>query len=308
MRIVAAIGGNALLRRGQVLSAENQRDNVRRAAASIAQLAQAHELVLVHGNGPQVGLLALQAAAYAATVEPYPLDVLGAETEGMIGYMLEQEIDNCLPDARTVATLLTRVQVDATDPAFKAPSKPIGPMYTEPQAQQMTADKGWAMARDETGFRRVVPSPEPLRIVNIEPIAWLLERNAVVICGGGGGIPVVAAGKGHALAGVEAVIDKDLCAALLATELQADALLILTDVDAVYLHWATPQQQALSFATPTMLRRQQFAAGSMAPKVKAACNFVEKSGKSAYIGAMEQVQAILQGSAGTQIALSHATP
>jgi carbamate kinase len=306
MRIVVAIGGNALLRRGQALSAQNQRENVRRAAASLAQLALAHQLVLVHGNGPQVGLLALQAAAYTP-VEPYPLDVLGAETEGMIGYLLEQEIDNCLPDERSVATLLTRVQVDADDPAFAAPSKPIGPMYTEPQARQMAADKGWAMAPDETGFRRVVPSPEPQRIVSIEPIAWLLERNAVVICGGGGGIPVVAAGEGHALAGIEAVIDKDLCAALLAAELKADTLLILTDVDAVYLHWATPQQQALSFATPAMLRGQQFAAGSMAPKVKAACNFVERSGKLAYIGAMEQVDAILQGSAGTQIAQSHAT-
>jgi carbamate kinase len=304
MLVVAAIGGNALLRRGQALSAQNQRDNVRRAAASIAQLALTHQLVLVHGNGPQVGLLALQAAAYAA-VEPYPLDVLGAETEGMIGYLLEQEIDNCLPDERAVATLLTRVQVDAADPAFQAPSKPIGPMYTEPQAQQIAADKGWAMARDETGFRRVVPSPEPQRIVNLAPIAWLLEHNAVVVCGGGGGIPVVSVGQGHALAGVEAVIDKDLCAAVLALSLKADCLLILTDVDAVYLHWATPQQQALSFATPAMLSGLQFAAGSMAPKIKAACKFVQQSGKPAYIGAMEQVEAILQGSAGTQIAPSH---
>ena len=192
MRIVVALGGNALLRRGQQLSAQNQQDNVQRAAAAIAQVAQGNELVLVHGNGPQVGLLALQAAAYAPS-PPFPLDVLGAQTEGMIGYLLEQELDNCLPNERTVATLLTRVEVYAQDPAFSAPTKPIGPMYTQDQAAQLRQERGWAMAPDESGFRRVVASPKPQRIVNIEPIAWLLERGAVVVCSGGGGIPVASA-------------------------------------------------------------------------------------------------------------------
>jgi carbamate kinase len=303
MRLVIAIGGNALLRRGQKLSATNQRENVRRAAESIAKIAQGNELILVHGNGPQIGLLALQAAAYIP-IEPYPLDVLGAQTEGMIGYWLEQEIDNCLPDARTVATLLTRIEVDANDPAFAAPSKPIGPMYDQAQALRLSTEHGWAVSHDEMGFRRVVPSPEPLRIVNINPIVWLLEHDAVVVCGGGGGIPVVAKGAGHALVGVEAVIDKDLCAALLAEELKADCLLILTDVDAVYLNWGTPEQEELSFATPSMLRGVAFAAGSMAPKIKAACQFAQRTGKPAYIGAMEQVGEILEGNAGTQIALN----
>ncbi len=301
MRIVAAIGGNALLRRGQALSANNQRENVRHAAAQLAQLALHHELVLVHGNGPQVGLLALQAAAYTAT-PPYPLDILGAQTEGMIGYLLEQEIDNRLPPQRCVSTLLTRVQVDAQDSAFQTPSKPIGPVYTQAQAQQLRASNGWAMAADEGGFRRVVPSPEPLRVLNLAPITWLLAHQAVVICGGGGGIPVVATGQGHALAGVEAVIDKDLCAALLATELKADCLLILTDVDAVYQNWGNPGQQALRQTSPEQLGGMQFASGSMAPKVLAACRFAQRSGKSAYIGAMEQAQAILRGEAGTRIA------
>jgi carbamate kinase len=302
MRLVIAIGGNALLRRGQKLSANNQRENVRRAAESIAKIAQGNELILVHGNGPQIGLLALQAAAYIP-LEPYPLDVLGAQTEGMIGYWLEQEIDNCLPAARTVATLLTRIEVDANDPAFAAPSKPIGPMYDQAQALRLSTEYGWAVSRDEMGFRRVAPSPEPLRIVNINPIVWLLEHDAVVICGGGGGIPVVAKGAGHALVGVEAVIDKDLCAALLAKELKADCLVILTDVDAVYLNWGTPEQEELSFATPSMLRGVSFAAGSMAPKVKAACQFAQLTHKPAYIGAMEQVEAILNGEAGTRVAL-----
>jgi carbamate kinase len=305
MRIIVAIGGNALLRRGQKLTAENQRQNIQQAAKSIASIAQGNQLIIVHGNGPQVGLLALQAMAYTS-VEPYPLDVLGAETEGMIGYMLEQEIDNWLSDERTVATVLTRVQVDADDPAFLAPSKPIGPLYDEVQALRARTEHGWVMARDQSGFRRVVPSPKPRKIVNLAPISWLLEHDAVVVCAGGGGIPVIPVGSGHALAGIEAVIDKDLSAAVLGRELKADGLLILTDVDALYLGWGTPKQTALKTATPDMLRSIEFAAGSMAPKVKAACQFVQQTGKPAYIGNLGHAKAILAGTSGTLIALTYA--
>jgi carbamate kinase len=302
MRLVIALGGNALLRRGQPLTADNQLENIRRAAAQLARVASNHELVLTHGNGPQVGLLALQSAAYTA-VESYPLDVLGAQTDGMIGYLLEQELANLLP-SRTVTTLLTRVEVDPKDPAFAKPTKPIGPVYTRDEAKRVAAEKHWVMAPDGASFRRVVASPQPLHVLGLDPIRWLLERGALVIAAGGGGIPVVRGADGHSLQGVEAVIDKDLCSGVLAHALQADCLVIATDVAAVFLDWGTPQQRALGKVSPKTLSGLRFPAGSMGPKIDAACRFVQAGGKRAVIGSLDQIEAMLAGEAGTQITLN----
>jgi len=299
MRLVIALGGNALLRRGQPLTADNQLENIRRAAAQLARVATNNELVLTHGNGPQVGLLALQSAAYTG-VESYPLDVLGAQTDGMIGYLLEQELANLLP-LRTVTTLLTRVEVDPNDQAFAKPTKPIGPVYTQDESLRVAAEKNWTMAADGDSFRRVVASPQPLRVLGLDPIRWLLERGALVIAAGGGGIPVVRGADGHSLQGVEAVIDKDLCSGVLALELQADCLVIATDVAAVYMDWGKPQQRAIGNATPKTLAGMTFPAGSMGPKIEAACRFVKFSGKRAVIGSLDQIEAMLSGAAGTQI-------
>lgn len=302
MKLVVALGGNALLRRGQALSAENQLENIRRAAVQLARVALAHNMVLTHGNGPQVGLLLLQSAAYKP-VQPYPLDVLGAETEGMIGYQLEQELANLLPAHHTVVTLLTRTEVDASDPAFAHPTKPVGPMYTQVEAQRLATDRGWTVAADGNGFRRVVASPKPLRVLGIEPMAWLLEKGALVIAAGGGGIPVVRSegGANHAMRGIEAVIDKDLCASLIAQALQADCLVIATDVNAVYVDWGQPSQTAVGHTTPQDLAQHTFPAGSMGPKVLAACQFVIATGKRAVIGSLDDIEALLAGTAGTQI-------
>ncbi len=301
MRLVIALGGNALLRRGQPLTADNQLENIRRAAAQLARVASNNELVLTHGNGPQVGLLALQSAAYTA-VKSYPLDVLGAQTDGMIGYLLEQELANLLP-ARTVTTLLTRVEVDPNDPAFAKPTKPIGPVYTQEEATRVAAEKNWVMAPDGNSFRRVVASPQPLRVLGLDPIRWLLARGALVIAAGGGGIPVVRGTDGHSLQGVEAVIDKDLCSGVLAHELKADCLVIATDVEAVFSDWGTPQQRALGSVSLKTLAGMTFPAGSMGPKIDAACRFVKASGKRAVIGSLDQIEAMLAGSAGTQITM-----
>ena len=301
MKLVIALGGNALLRRGQPLTADNQLENIRRAAAQLARVASNNELVLTHGNGPQVGLLALQSAAYTA-VEAYPLDVLGAQTDGMIGYLLEQELANVLP-ARTVTTLLTRVEVDPNDPAFAKPTKPIGPVYTQEEATRVAAEKNWVMAPDGNSFRRVVASPQPLRVLGLDPIRWLLARGALVIAAGGGGIPVVRGTDGHSLQGVEAVIDKDLCSGVLAHELKADCLVIATDVEAVFSDWGTPQQRALGSVSLKTLAGMTFPAGSMGPKIDAACRFVKASGKRAVIGSLDQIEAMLAGSAGTQITM-----
>lgn len=300
MRVVVALGGNALLRRDQPPTAENQLANIRRAAAQLARVAEHHDLVLTHGNGPQVGLLALQAAAYI-DVEAYPLDVLGAQTDGMIGYLLEQELANLLPATRAITTLITRVEVDAQDPAFGHPSKPIGPTYTQVESERVAAVKGWNMAADGASFRRVVASPQPLRVLGIQAIRWLLEHGALVIAAGGGGIPVARNGEGNDLHGVEAVIDKDLCSSLLARELHADVLVIATDVPAVYLDWGLPTQRALGQVTPHDLSEHDFAVGSMKPKVDAARAFVLATGRRAVIGSLEQIEAMLAGSAGTQV-------
>ena len=303
MKLVVALGGNALLRRDQAPTADNQLDNIRRAAVQLARVAAAHEeLVITHGNGPQVGLLALQAAAYTAA-PGYPLDVLGAQTDGMIGYLLEQELANLLPASRTVATLLTRVEVDPHDPAFEHPSKPIGPVYARADAERIAAERQWTMAPEGQGHRRVVASPQPLRVLGLEPIRWLLARGALVIAAGGGGIPVARGADGTRLHGVEAVIDKDLCSGLLARDLQADVLVIATDVDAVYVDWGQPGQRALRKVTPAEIRRHNFPAGSMGPKVEAACRFAQATGRRAVIGSLDQIEAMLAGEAGTEIAV-----
>ena len=299
MRIVIALGGNALLRRGEALTAINQRHNIKLAAKVLAPLAQEHDVIISHGNGPQVGLLALQGAAYKPD-EAYPLDVLDAETEGMIGYLIEQELLNLLPTDKLCATLLTQIEVDAYDPAFDHPTKPIGPFYSEAQANNLASQRGWRIAQDGDGFRRVVASPQPERIFELSIIELLVKQGVVVICAGGGGIPVIQREDGS-LVGVEAVIDKDLASSLLARELKADALLMLTDVDAVYKDWSEPHARAIRSTTPKALREFTFTPGSIAPKVEAACNFVEQYGGFAGIGQLKDAAKILSGQAGTQI-------
>jgi carbamate kinase len=298
VRVVVALGGNALLRRGEALTAENQRRNVGVACESLAPLALVHELVVSHGNGPQVGLLALQAAAYAK-VPTYPLDVLDAETQGMIGYLVEQELGNRLPMDVPLATLLTMIEVDNDDPAFGDPTKPIGPLYDRPTADRLAAERGWTFKPDGDSLRRVVPSPEPRRIFELRQIRWLLERGCVVICAGGGGIPTTYR-LGRRLVGVEAVIDKDRASALLATGLHADVLVMATDVDAVYVGWDTPAARAVACAHPDELMDHGvgFAAGSMRPKVEAACRFAATGGMAA-IGALADVGQMVEGRAGT---------
>lgn len=299
MRIVIALGGNALLQRGQPMTAENQRANIRLAAERIAAIAPGNELVIAHGNGPQVGLLALQDAAYTE-VEPYPLDVLGAETEAMIGYVIEQELGNLLPFEQPFATILTMIGVDPHDPAFDNPTKPIGPIYDQETAEKLAAEKGWWIAPDGKHFRRVVPSPKPQRIFEIRPIRALVDQGCIVICAGGGGIPTMY-GEDGKLRGVEAVIDKDLAASLLAEQLDADLLVIATDVDGVYTGWGTTEQARLGNITADEIIGMNLPAGSMGPKVAAACQFAQKTGKEAVIGSLEDIDRIVTGSAGTRV-------
>ena len=302
MRVVVALGGNALLRRGEPMTADAQRENVRVAARALAPVAIEHDLVISHGNGPQVGLLALQAAAYGE-VESYPLDVLGAQTEGMIGYLVEQELGNLLPPERPFATILTMVEVDSTDPAFGNPTKFVGPVYDKAQADAIAAEKGWAFRQDGRQWRRVVPSPEPKRIFEIRPIRWLLERGTVVICAGGGGVPTrfEYVDDEARLHGVEAVIDKDLASELLAREVGADLFVMATDVDGVYVDWGTLQERKLETVTPEELRSLGLPAGSMGPKVEAAARFVERTGRRAAIGALKDIDGIVEGTAGTSV-------
>jgi carbamate kinase len=302
VRILVALGGNALLKRGEPMTAEVQRANVRTAARSLAPVAGHHQLVLSHGNGPQVGLLALQAAAYTA-VDPYPLDLLGAQTEGMIGYLIEQELGNLLPEDVPLATVLTMIEVDPDDPGFADPTKFVGPVYGDDEAEKLAAAKGWVFKRDGERLRRVVPSPAPRRIFEIRPIRWLLDKGVLVVCTGGGGIPTAwVPGEERRLAGVEAVIDKDLASELLAREVGADLFVMATDVDGVYDAWGTPEQRKLDRVTSAELRARPFAAGSMGPKVEAAARFVETTGKRAAIGALDEIEQIVDGRAGTTVA------
>lgn len=299
MRIVIALGGNALLQRGQPMTSENQRSNIRLAAERIAAVVPGNEIVVAHGNGPQVGLLALQAAAYTE-VAPYPLDVLGAQTDAMIGYVIEQELGNLLPGHQQLATMLTMIEVDRNDPAFKNPTKPIGPVYDKETAERLAAESGWAIAPDGDKFRRVVASPKPKRIFEIRPIRTLVENGVVVICAGGGGIPTMY-DENNDLQGVEAVIDKDLASALLAEELGADLLVIATDVDGVYLNWGTPDQTKVGEVTPEEIDGLDLPAGSMGPKVAAACGFARATGGTAVIGSLADIADIVTGSAGTRV-------
>jgi carbamate kinase len=285
------------------MTATKQRENVRAAAIALAPLAANHELVLSHGNGPQVGLLALQAACYT-DVEPYPLDVLDAQTEGMIGYLIEQELGNLLPFEVPFATLLTMIEVDPADPAFADPAKFVGPGYSKTDADRIAGEEHWTFRQDGDAWRRVVPSPRPRRIFEIRPIRWLLERGAVVICAGGGGIPVMyRPDGGKVLEGVEAVIDKDLASALLARDIEADLFVMATDVQGVYLDWGRPGARLIRNTTSKDLKHHSFPAGSMGPKVEAACQFVDETGGRAAIGALGEIQEIVAGNAGTQVSL-----
>jgi carbamate kinase len=298
MRILVALGGNALLRRGEPADAGAQSHNVEEAAAGLAALAAEHEIVLTHGNGPQVGLLALQSESYRA-VAPYPLDVLGAESEGMVGHLLELALRNALPE-REITTVLTETVVDPDDLAFAEPSKPIGPVYSAAEATRLQGERGWVLGADGDGRRRLVPSPEPRAISELRAIRLLVDAGVLVICAGGGGIPVAIGADGR-LRGVEGVVDKDLTAALLARRLEADLLLMLTDVDAVYLGWGTAEEHPLREAQADQMRAMGFAAGSMGPKVEAACRFAEASGRVAAIGALGDAAKIVAGEAGTRV-------
>ena len=300
MRILVALGGNALLRRGEPMTAETQRRNVRRAVAALLPLFEAgHQLVITHGNGPQVGLLALQGTA-GPKESAYPLDVLDAESEGMIGYLIEQELSNALPNGRLMATLVTQILVDRHDPAFRHPSKPIGPVYDKAQAEALAAVGGWSIGQDGKGWRRVVASPQPKQILEARVIELLVSQGVTVICAGGGGIPVLERSDGG-LIGVEAVIDKDLASALLARQLRADHLLLLTDVDGVYLNWESGTAKAIRHAGARALDPRDFARGSMGPKVEAAIGFTAETGRPASIGRLEEAANILVGTAGTRI-------
>ncbi len=295
---MVALGGNALLRRGQAADAAVQKRNVATAVRAVAEIARGADVVVTHGNGPQIGLLALQGEAYR-DVPGYPLDILGAETEGMVGYLLEQGFENELP-GQPVATLLTQVLVEGDDPAFSRPTKPIGPVYEREAAERLQAERGWAIAPDGNGFRRVVPSPEPQAIVELATIRLLLAAGVLVVCVGGGGIPVLAGEDGR-LQGVEAVIDKDLAASLLACQIDAEALLLLTDVAAVEAGWGTDRARPIAEASVAELRALDWDPGSMGPKIEAACRFVELRGGTAGIGAIEDAAAILRGERGSRV-------
>lgn len=303
MRLVIALGGNALLKRGEPLSAEVQRRNIRLAAAALAPVIRTHSVIVTHGNGPQVGLLALQAAALAS-VPSYPLDILGAESEGMIGYLLEQELSNMLGEDIPVATLLTQIEVDPRDPGFRNPTKPIGPLYSPDEADTVKRRFGWQMAKDGQKLRRVVASPAPVALLERKTIEILIAAKVTVICAGGGGIPVVRDHNG-ALIGVEAVIDKDWASELTARLMQADGLIMLTDVTAVQLDYGTPGARSIRRAHPGALSTLSFEAGSMGPKVQAGCAFATRTGGFAAIGALTELSRILSGEAGTHISASH---
>jgi carbamate kinase len=299
MKIVIALGGNALLERGESPDADIQERHVRRAAEALSALGGDHDLVITHGNGPQVGVLALESASDPDLSHPYPFDALVAETQGLIGHWLLQAVEQSIPGSRAVC-LLTRTVVDADDPAFANPTKFVGPIYSEAMARQLAAERGWEVRADGVSWRRVVPSPEPKDVIELEDIRQLVNRGALVICAGGGGIPVVREPSGR-LHGVEAVIDKDLTAALLAEELGADVLLLLTDVAGVVRDYGTLNARPIGQVTPDELHGMHFAAGSMGPKVEAACRFVERTGGMAAIGRLEDAGLLLGGQVGTVV-------
>jgi carbamate kinase len=299
VRIVVALGGNALLHRGERPDAEPQRRNVLHAAEALAPLAGAHELIVTHGNGPQVGMLAMESAADPMLSRPFPLDLLGAETQGLIGYWLAQSLHNVLPDRQVVA-LLTQCVVDDADAAFATPTKFVGPIYDEVAANALATQRNWVVARDGDAWRRVVPSPEPREVVEEGVIRRLVDSGVLVVCAGGGGVPVVRQ-AGGTLEGVEAVIDKDLTAALLAERLGADALLLLTDVVAVETNYGQADSSPIAHARAADLRSNGFAAGSMGPKVEAACRFAGRTGGTAAIGSLTDAEGVLAGTSGTRV-------
>lgn len=297
MRIVIALGGNALLKRGEPMHYEVQQANVRMACQQIAKVLPGNELIITHGNGPQVGLIALQQNAYT-DVPMYPLDAIGAESVGMIGYMIARELTNVVPRSITVTNVLTQTEIDPNDPAFKQPTKPIGPIYTKEEAERLSQTNGWTMASDNDKFRRVVASPNPQRILGLSALKTLIENGHLVVCCGGGGVPVYFDQKGQ-LIGAEAVIDKDLASSVLAISIDADLFVIATDVEGVYTDWGKPSQSLIRQIDAPSLRKLTFAQGSMAPKVEAACRFVEKTGKTAVIGALDQIEKVVDGKSGT---------
>ena len=307
MRIVVALGGNALLKRGEPMTAQNQSANIRLAAEQLAKVKPKNELIISHGNGPQVGLLALQHAAYYAQdnkIEPYPLDVLVSQTVGMIGYMLQQELTNLLP-ATPTQTLVTQVIVDEHDPAFSKPSKPIGQVYTQAEAEKLATEKGWTVMPDGQYYRSAVPSPKPQDVTGINAVIALLAQDHIVICGGGGGVPCVKNAQGQ-LTGVEAVVDKDLATAVIANQLNADLFIIATDVNAACVNFQKEGERKIAKANPAALEAlsAEFAAGSMGPKVQAVINFVKATGKDAAIGSLADIEEIVAGKAGTRVSLS----
>ncbi|NBE50292.1 carbamate kinase [Streptomyces boluensis] len=298
MRIVVALGGNALARRGEPMTADHLRANVKASCEALAGLAGEHEVVITHGNGPQVGLLALQNLAYQ-DVAAYPLDILGAETQGMIGYVIQQELTNALGGAREVAALLTTTEVDEADPAFAHPTKLIGPMYSAHDAADAAAQYRWTIARDGAGFRRVVPSPHPVRIVQAPLVRTLLENGRLVVCVGGGGVPVKTDAKGRQT-GLQAVVDKDAASAALAADLSADMLVMLTDGDYVSENWGTPEQRDILTASPEAISELAFAEGSMKPKVDAAVRVAQAGGR-VLIGPLDRLDDLLARRVGTEI-------
>ncbi|GAA4227187.1 carbamate kinase [Actinomadura meridiana] len=297
MRVVVALGGNALVRRGETPDAGPQRGNVDRAVRALAPLAERHELIVTHGNGPQVGVLALESVNDPNLTRPYPLDTIGAETQGMIGYWMLQALQNALP-GRQVMAMINQTLVSAVDPAFQNPTKFVGQVYDQEEAEKLAAEYGWTVRQDGDGWRRVVPSPRPQRVIETRLIRELVRLGTVVVCAGGGGIPVFRNDVGR-LQGVEAVIDKDLTASVLAESMDADALLILTDVPRVMRNFGTPDQEEIGHTTPHELRAEEFPAGSMGPKVEAVAGFVERTGDMAAIGRLDQCVEILDGAAGT---------
>lgn len=297
-RIVLALGGNALLKRGDAPDSRTQRANARAAAQALAPLADQHEMVITHGNGPQIGLLALQQSTLPLD-ERQPLDVLGAESEGLIGYLLEREMRRLLPK-RKLATILTMVEVDSDDPAMAEPTKPIGPIYSDAEWQQVSHRFGWRGVPEADGMRRVVPSPHPHAILQSDVIQDLLADGTIPICAGGGGIPVCRDGE-YGLVGVEAVIDKDWTSARLAFELGADRLVMLTDVAAIYENWGEANASPLSHLSPSDVDALSLPAGSMGPKAAAAAWFSRATGNMAAIGALSQTTDVVSGRAGTHV-------
>lgn len=299
MRVLTALGGNALLRRGEPLTAEAQRANVRAAVGQLAPIALEHDLVVTHGNGPQIGMLAMEAAAFPGTGGK-SLDVLGAKTDGWIGYVIEQELGNVLPFEKPLATVLTMVEIDPDDEAFENPRKPIGAVYTEAEARALADERGWVVAPDGDGWRRVVPSPRPLRVFQVRPIEWLLEHGTVVICAGGGGIPTMYA-KDGTLVGADVVIDKDRASALLARQLDMDLLVLATDVEGVFVDWRGPDERMIGRTTPAELETLSLPPGSMGAKVDAARIFAAETGRPAVIGSLERLADLVRLEAGTVI-------